>query len=253
MGILAGMGIRTSVLGIGGGGGGDESDNNTTTPVSERRNSRPLIFDQRLNPNALMMEQGNGSRLSVVTMPDNRDYTRTLNVSFSLFVFVDCRGVFFNANGFVTIGSESGSSRITGVEKRSFSIARKPLHSTQPFTVPHNTLLSPQLCIFRKSFFSFSLVSIEISSRTDQHHHRRWLAWRNLTRFLLDRPRRMSSLASLTTTHHNTAHRPSHTSHTSHTTHVLLPDLLESDGRKSYLRASVSFGSETLLFPFFSV
>jgi cell wall integrity and stress response component len=51
----------------------------STSPTSERRNSRPLVFDQRLNPNAFMTHD-DGSRTSVVTMQDERDYTRTLNV-----------------------------------------------------------------------------------------------------------------------------------------------------------------------------
>jgi len=49
------------------------------SPISERRNSRPLFYDQRLNPTALM-DLDNGSHTSVVTIEDNRDYTRTLNV-----------------------------------------------------------------------------------------------------------------------------------------------------------------------------
>lgn len=49
------------------------------TPISERRHSRPLFYDQRLNPSALM-DNDNNSRASIVTMQDNRDYTRTLNV-----------------------------------------------------------------------------------------------------------------------------------------------------------------------------
>jgi len=48
-------------------------------PMSERRNSKPLVIDQRLNPNALMVHD-DGSRSSFVSMQDNRDYTRTLNV-----------------------------------------------------------------------------------------------------------------------------------------------------------------------------
>ncbi|OCK81078.1 hypothetical protein K432DRAFT_416276 [Lepidopterella palustris CBS 459.81] len=49
------------------------------SPISERRNSRPLFYDQRLNPTALM-EMDNGSHASIITIEDNRDYTRTLNV-----------------------------------------------------------------------------------------------------------------------------------------------------------------------------
>lgn len=54
---------------------------NLETPISERRNSRPLFFDSRLNPSALM-DHDNGSHASVISMQDNRDYTRTLGVSF---------------------------------------------------------------------------------------------------------------------------------------------------------------------------
>lgn len=58
--------------------GVDSSDN--TSPMAERRTSRPAVSDQRLNPNAFM-QHDDGSRTSVNTMQDNRDYTRTLNVS----------------------------------------------------------------------------------------------------------------------------------------------------------------------------
>jgi cell wall integrity and stress response component len=56
----------------------------STSPTSERRNSRPLVFDQRLNPSAFMTHD-DGSRTSVLTMQDERDYTRTLNVCHGLF------------------------------------------------------------------------------------------------------------------------------------------------------------------------
>jgi hypothetical protein len=46
---------------------------------SDRRNSRPYIFDQRLNPSAIMIHE-NVSRGSFVSMDDSRDYGRTLNV-----------------------------------------------------------------------------------------------------------------------------------------------------------------------------
>jgi len=47
-----------------------------------RRNSRPLVYDQRLNPAALMQNwEMNGSRTSVNTMQDQRDYSRPLNVT----------------------------------------------------------------------------------------------------------------------------------------------------------------------------
>lgn len=47
---------------------------------SERRYSKPMFYDQRLNPSALM-DLDNGSHTSIATIEDNRDYTRTLNVS----------------------------------------------------------------------------------------------------------------------------------------------------------------------------
>ncbi|KAK1088258.1 hypothetical protein LTR33_000634, partial [Friedmanniomyces endolithicus] len=68
--------------GIGGGGGG-------VSPVSplgsthdehdgSRRYSRPMVYDQRLNPSALFANaEGNGSRVS---MQDQRDYSRALGV-----------------------------------------------------------------------------------------------------------------------------------------------------------------------------
>ena len=46
-----------------------------------RRNSRPLVYDQRLNPAALMNNWDNGSRTSVNTMQDQRDYSRPLNIA----------------------------------------------------------------------------------------------------------------------------------------------------------------------------
>ncbi|KAK8212392.1 hypothetical protein IWZ01DRAFT_264749 [Phyllosticta capitalensis] len=55
----------------------DPSD--SMTPISERRNSRPLFHDQRLNPFPFM-ENDNGSHASIISIEDNRDYTRTLNV-----------------------------------------------------------------------------------------------------------------------------------------------------------------------------
>lgn len=45
---------------------------------SQRRHSRPLVYDQRLNPSALFMNaDANGSRVS---MQDHQDYTRPLNL-----------------------------------------------------------------------------------------------------------------------------------------------------------------------------
>ncbi|KAF2277016.1 uncharacterized protein EI97DRAFT_306073 [Westerdykella ornata] len=46
---------------------------------SDRRSSRPYIFDQRLNPSAIMMQE-NASQGSLVSIDDSRDYGRTLNV-----------------------------------------------------------------------------------------------------------------------------------------------------------------------------
>lgn len=47
-----------------------------------RRNSRPLVYDQRLNPQAIMSNwEANGSRASVGTMQDQRDYSRPLGVT----------------------------------------------------------------------------------------------------------------------------------------------------------------------------
>jgi cell wall integrity and stress response component len=55
-------------------------DNDSISPISgsDRRNSR-LVFDQRLNPSALMVLD-NPSRESFVSMDDSQDYGRTLNV-----------------------------------------------------------------------------------------------------------------------------------------------------------------------------
>jgi cell wall integrity and stress response component len=54
-------------------------DSISPTSGSERRNSRPYLFDQRLNPSAIMTME-NASRGSFVSMDDSRDYGRTLNV-----------------------------------------------------------------------------------------------------------------------------------------------------------------------------
>lgn len=56
-------------------------DTDSISPVSgsDRRNSRPIIFDQRLNPSAIMTFD-NTSQGSIVSMDDSRDYGRTLNV-----------------------------------------------------------------------------------------------------------------------------------------------------------------------------
>jgi cell wall integrity and stress response component len=52
------------------------------SPDGDRRNSRPLVYDQRLNPAALMEHwERNGSRASIGTMQDQRDYSRPLGVT----------------------------------------------------------------------------------------------------------------------------------------------------------------------------
>jgi len=50
------------------------------SPMSERRASKPLVYDQRLNPNALMSND-NGSHTSLRTLDDHRDYGRMLKVT----------------------------------------------------------------------------------------------------------------------------------------------------------------------------
>jgi hypothetical protein len=56
-------------------------DIDSISPISgsDRRNSRPYLFDQRMNPGAIM-SMDNASRGSFVSMDDSRDYGRTLNV-----------------------------------------------------------------------------------------------------------------------------------------------------------------------------
>lgn len=56
-----------------------ESPGQSSVPISEKRNSRLQVYDQRLNPSAFM-QHDDGSRSSFVSMQDNRDYTRTLNI-----------------------------------------------------------------------------------------------------------------------------------------------------------------------------
>lgn len=48
------------------------------TPKSDQRHSRQMMYDQRLNP---VMVLDNGSRTSVATLEDHRDYGRMLKVS----------------------------------------------------------------------------------------------------------------------------------------------------------------------------
>jgi cell wall integrity and stress response component len=47
--------------------------------MGERRNSRLLLHDQRVDP-VQLLNHTNGSHVSVNTLPDNRDFTRKLNV-----------------------------------------------------------------------------------------------------------------------------------------------------------------------------
>lgn len=49
----------------------------TTNSGDSRRNSKPMVYDQRLNPSALFASHDNGSRVS---MQDGADYSRTLGV-----------------------------------------------------------------------------------------------------------------------------------------------------------------------------
>jgi cell wall integrity and stress response component len=57
-------------------------DNTSISPISasDRRSSRPVIFDQRLNPSAIMILD-NGSRGSLASLDDSHDYGRALNVT----------------------------------------------------------------------------------------------------------------------------------------------------------------------------
>jgi cell wall integrity and stress response component len=56
-------------------------DHESISPISNRRNSQPLMIDSRLNPNAVMTFAGaNLSRDSVASLDDSRDYGRQLNV-----------------------------------------------------------------------------------------------------------------------------------------------------------------------------
>ncbi|KAL9097470.1 MAG: hypothetical protein Q9165_000366 [Trypethelium subeluteriae] len=59
---------------------GESAPHSASTATAERRNSRLMFVDSRLNPNALMMGD-NGSQTSIGTMQDNRDYTRPLGVT----------------------------------------------------------------------------------------------------------------------------------------------------------------------------
>ncbi|KAH8724229.1 hypothetical protein GQ44DRAFT_618614 [Phaeosphaeriaceae sp. PMI808] len=56
-------------------------DQDSISPISNRRNSQPLMIDSRLNPNAVITFAGaNHSRESVGSLDDSRDYGRQLNV-----------------------------------------------------------------------------------------------------------------------------------------------------------------------------
>lgn len=56
-------------------------DSESISPISasDRRSSRPYIFDQRLNPNAIMVLD-NTSRGSIASMDDSQDYGRQLKI-----------------------------------------------------------------------------------------------------------------------------------------------------------------------------
>lgn len=57
------------------------TDHESISPISNRRNSQPLMIDSRLNPNAVITFAGaNASRESVASLDDSRDYGRQLNV-----------------------------------------------------------------------------------------------------------------------------------------------------------------------------
>lgn len=59
-----------------------EGPSSATSANLERRDSRPLFVDQRLNPNALMVHS-DASRTSVATLQDNADYSRPLEVRYT--------------------------------------------------------------------------------------------------------------------------------------------------------------------------
>jgi len=56
------------------------TDTSSPGSTGARRKSNPLDFDQRLNPNLLMIHD-NGSRNSIRTLEDHRDYGRMLKVT----------------------------------------------------------------------------------------------------------------------------------------------------------------------------
>ncbi|RMZ14458.1 hypothetical protein D0860_02088 [Hortaea werneckii] len=72
--------VRHSMM-FGAGGSGDGIS--PVSPLgsshdSQRRHSRPMVYDQRLNPSALFANHDNGSRISI---QDNNDYSRPLGVT----------------------------------------------------------------------------------------------------------------------------------------------------------------------------
>jgi len=79
--------VRHSMLFGGGGGVAGAGGVSPVSPLGSthdehdgsRRYSRPMVYDQRLNPSALFANaEGNGSRVS---MQDQRDYSRPLGVA----------------------------------------------------------------------------------------------------------------------------------------------------------------------------
>jgi hypothetical protein len=81
----------------------NSSDGTTpVSPMSERRKSQPLMYDQRLNPNALMVND-NGSHTSLRTLDDHRDYGRMLKVRHSLQFFVRLRWLMKNRSQIPTL------------------------------------------------------------------------------------------------------------------------------------------------------
>jgi hypothetical protein len=59
------------------------TDTSSPSSIGARRKSNPLDFDQRLNPNLLMVHD-NGSRNSIQTLEDHRDYGRMLKVKLTV-------------------------------------------------------------------------------------------------------------------------------------------------------------------------
>lgn len=55
-----------------------DGDDDANDGTSSNRHSRPMVYDQRLNPSALFANHDNGSRVS---MQDQQDYSRPLGVA----------------------------------------------------------------------------------------------------------------------------------------------------------------------------